>query len=293
MKRLTRRHFLGTTSAALGTLSLPTRVAKALNPPSPPSDLTLWYEKPAAQWIDALPIGNGRLGAMVFGGGEDGAPHKELLQLNEDTLWSGQPRNGNNPEAPKYLPQVRAAVLEQQNYHLADQLCHKMQGLFAESYQPLGNLRLELTHPTPPTDYRRQLDLDTAIATTTYEVAGVQFQREAFVSTADQAIVLRVTASKPHQLNATLTLDSPLQKSVTALPNNRLQLTGKAAAHIAGAGHPHSEQPVTLSDALGEGMYFASILQLNTEGGTATASPAGLTIAKATSITILITAGTG
>ena len=293
MKRLTRRHFLGTTSAALGTLSLPTRVAKALNPPSPPSDLTLWYEKPAAQWIDALPIGNGRLGAMVFGGGEDGAPHKELLQLNEDTLWSGQPRNGNNPQAPKYLPQVRAAVLEQQNYHLADQLCHKMQGLFAESYQPLGNLRLELTHPTPPTDYRRQLDLDTAIATTTYEVAGVQFQREAFVSTADQAIVLRVTASKPHQLNATLTLDSPLQKSVTALPNNRLQLTGKAAAHIAGAGHPHSEQPVTLSDALGEGMYFASILQLNTEGGTATASPTGLTIAKATSITILITAGTG
>jgi alpha-L-fucosidase 2 len=293
MKRLTRRRFLGATSAALGTLSLPTRFAKALNPPAPPSDLALWYEKPAAQWIDALPIGNGRLGAMVYGGGEDSVPHKELLQFNEDTLWSGQPRDGNNSEAPKYLPQVRAAVLEEQNYHLADQLCHKMQGLFAESYQPLGNLRLELTHPTTPQNYRRQLDLDTAIATTTYEVAGVQFHREAFVSAPGQAIVLRVTASKPHQLNATLTLDSPLQKSVSTLPNNRLQLTGKAAAHIAGAGHPNSEQPVTLSDAPGEGMYFASILQLNTEGGTVTTNATSLTIASGTSFTILITAATG
>ncbi len=293
MSRFTRRRFLGTTSAALGTLSLPTRLAKALDPPASSSDLTLWYEKPAAQWIDALPIGNGRLGAMVFGGGEDGAPHKELLQYNEDTLWSGQPRDGNNPDAKNHLAAVRAAVLEKQDYHLADQICHKMQGLFAESYQPLGNLRLELTHSAPTQNYRRQLDLDTAIATTTYEVAGVHFQREAFVSAAGQAIILRITASKPHQLNATLTLDSPLQKSVTTLPNNRLQLTGKAAAHIAGAGHPHSEQPVTLSDAPGEGMYFASILQLQLEDGTATANSTSITIANATSLTILITAATG
>jgi alpha-L-fucosidase 2 len=297
MKRLTRRRFLGTTSVILGNLSLPTRFATAMDSPdaSAPSDLTLWYDKPAAQWIDALPICNGRLGAMVFGGGEDAAPNKELLQFNEDTLWSGQPRDGNNPDAKNHLAAIRAAVLEQQDYHLADQLCHKMQGLFAESYQPCGNLRLELTHSTPSTNYRRQLDLDTAIASTTYEVAGVQFQREAFVSAPDQALILRVTASKPHQLHATLTLDSPLQKAVTALPNNRLKLTGKAAAHIAGAGHPHSEQPVTLSDEPGAGMYFASIIELNIEEGTATATtnPAAITIANATSFTILLTAATG
>src|SRR3984885_7882014 len=293
MSRFTRRRFLGTTSAALGSLSPPTRLAKALNPPALPNDLTLWYEKPAAQWIDALPIGNGRLGAMVFGGGEDGAPHKELLQFNEDTLWSGQPRAGNNPDAKNHLVAVHAAVLEKQDYHLADQICHKMQGLFAESYQPLGNLRLELTLSAPTQNYRRQLDLDTAIATTTYEAAGVQFQREAFVSAPAQAIVLRVTAAKPHQLNATLTVDSPLQKSVTILPNNRLQLTGKAAAHIAGAGHPNSEQPVTLSDVPGEGMYFASLLQLQLEDGTATADSTSIKIANATSFTILITAATG
>jgi alpha-L-fucosidase 2 len=297
MSRFTRRRFLGTTSAVLGNLSLPTRLAGALDKPatSVPSDLTLWYDKPAAQWIDALPIGNGRLGAMVFGGGEDSAFNKELLQFNEDTLWSGQPRDGNNSDAKNYLAPIRAAVLEQQNYHLADQLCHKMQGLFAESYQPCGNLRLELTHSASSSNYRRQLDLDTAIVTTTYEVDGVQFQREAFVSAPDQALILRITASKPHQLHAVLAFDSPLQKAITALPNNRLQLTGKAAAHIAGAGHPNSENPATFSDEPGAGMYFATILQLNVEGGKATAatSPAGITVAGATSFTVLLTAATG
>src|SRR6202012_1908353 len=114
--------------------------------------------------------------------------------------------------------------------------------------QPCGNLRLGLTHSAPATNYRLQLDLDTAITPPTYEGDGVKFRREAFVSAPDQVLILRISESRPHQLNATLTLDSPLQKAVSALPNNRLQLTGKAAAHIAGAGHPHSEQPVTLSD---------------------------------------------
>ncbi|MGD0444657.1 MAG: glycoside hydrolase family 95 protein [Edaphobacter sp.] len=294
MKRLTRRSFLGTTSALLGDLSLPTRLASALDKPASASnDLTLWYEKPAAQWIDALPIGNGRLGAMVYGGGEDGAFNKELLQFNEDTLWSGQPRDGNNLGAKNHLADIRNAILEKQDYHLADQLCSKMQGLFAEAYQPLGNLRLELTHSDPSQNYRRQLDLDTAVATTTYEVAGVQFHREAFVSAPDQTLVLRVTASKPRQLNGVFTLDSPLQKSVTTLANNRLQLTGKAAAHIAGAGHPNSEQPITLSDEPGAGMYFASVLQLNVEGGTTTENSTTITITNATSFTVLLTAATG
>src|SRR5271163_292075 len=221
MSRPTRRRFLGTTSALLGDISLPARLARALNEPAASSDLTLWYEKPAAQWIDALPIGNGRLGAMVFGGGEDGAFNKELLQFNEDTLWSGQPRDGNNRDAKNHLAAIRAAVLEQQDYHLADQLCRKMQGLFAESYQPLGNLRLDLSHSGPSKNFRRQLDLDTACVTTSYEVEGVQFQREAFVSAPDQVLVLRVTASKPHQIYGVLTLDGPLQKTVMTLANNR------------------------------------------------------------------------
>lgn len=232
---------------------------------------------------------------MVFGGGEDGAFHKELLQFNEDTLWSGHPRDGNNPDAKNYLSAIRAAVLQQQDYHLADQLAREMQGLFAEAYQPLGNLRLELTHSPLVKNYRRLLDLDTACVTTSYEVAGVEFRREAFVSAPDQILVLRVTANKPHQISGTLTLDGPLQKSVTALANNRLLLTGKAAAHIAGAGHPNSKQPVTLSDELGAGMYFASIAEVRAEGGRvmATANPSAITITNANSFTVLVTAATG
>lgn len=296
MTRSTRRSFLGTSSAFLGGLSLSKRgLAETLKRPAAvaPGDLTLWYEKPAAQWVDALPVGNGRLGAMVFGGGEDGAWNKELLQFNEDTLWSGQPRDGNNPDAKNHLAAIRSAVLEQQNYHLADQLCKKMQGLFAESYQPLGNLRLEFAHTGTVSRYRRQLDLDTACATTSYEVGGVRFEREVFVSAPDQVLVLRVTASKPRQLSGTISLDGLLQKSVSVLPGNRLLLTGKAAAHIAGAGHPGSEEPVTLSDEPGAGMYFASVLHVQAEGGTATANAASISIAKATSLTILLTAATG
>ncbi|WP_348269906.1 glycoside hydrolase family 95 protein [Edaphobacter paludis] len=296
MSRFTRRSFLGTTSAVLGDLSLSKRLgfAESLkSASSEPSDLTLWYEKPAAQWVDALPIGNGRLGAMVYGGGEDGDFSKELLQFNEDTLWSGQPRDGNNLDAKNHLAAVRRAVLEQKDYHLADKICQKMQGLFAEAYQPLGNLRVDLAHSGSATNYRRQLDLDTACATTSYEVSGVRFQREAFVSAPDQVLILRVTASKAHQLNGTISLDGPLQKAVTALPGNRVLLTGKAAAHIAGAGHPHSEKPVTLSDDPGAGMYFASALQLQVQGGTAKADADRITITNATSFTILLTAATG
>ena len=295
MSRFTRRRFLETTSALLGNVLLRTGLAEALNEPAAGNDLVLWYEKPASQWIDALPIGNGRLGAMVFGGGEDGAFNKELLQFNEDTLWSGQPRDGNNRDAKNHLAAIRAAVLEQQDYHLADQLCRKMQGLFAESYQPLGNLRLEMTHAGACKNFRRQLDLDTACVTASYEVDGVRFQREAFVSAPDQVLVLRVTASKPHQIGGVLTLDGPLQKTVKALADNRLLLTGKAAAHIAGAGHPNSEQPVTLSDEPGAGMYFAAIVEVQVEGGSvkAGADPAGITVANATSFTVMVTAATG
>src|SRR6202453_4953901 len=152
MGRFTRRRFLLTATAAAATRSLATRLGLAQAPENEAGDLKLWYTKPASQWVDALPIGNGRLGAMVFGGGAidpidpainpkdpkaDQAagpvptdPAKETLQLSEDTLWSGHPVDGNNLDAKNYLPEVRRAVLEQKDFHLADQLCRKMQGLF-------------------------------------------------------------------------------------------------------------------------------------------------------------------
>lgn len=296
MGRFTRRSFLAA-SAAPGAFAISQRLglSKTLGQGAAPSssDLTLWYDKPAAQWVDALPIGNGRLGAMVFGGSEDGSPSKELLQINEDTLWSGKPRDGNNPDAKNHLPEVRRAVLEQQDYHLADRICHKMQGLFAEAYQPLGNLKLDFTHAGSASGYRRELDLDTATTKTRYEVGDVQFEREAFVSRPDQIVIVRVSASKPHQLNCTVSLDGPLKKSVQVLSSDRLLFTGKAPSHVAGAGHPGSEKPVTFSDEPGEGMYFATVMEVRVEGGTSKAAADTLVIKDATAFTIVLSAATG
>jgi alpha-L-fucosidase 2 len=302
MNRWTRRSFLVNTSATLGALSLTKAqtLAKAPSDTAPPAsgELTLWYEKPAPQWVDALPIGNGHLGAMVYGGGEDGSPENETLQLNHDTLWSGQPRDGNNLDAKNYLADIRRAVLEEQDYHHADDLCKKMQGLFAEAYQPLGNLRVQFTHEGPLSNYRRELDLDAACARTHYTVGGVRFEREAFSSAPAQAIVFRATASRPGQLHCTISLDSLLQKSVKAVSSRRLLLTGKAPSHVAGAGHPGSEKPIRYSDVPGEGMYFASVLDVRTEGGKsriATDPTRGdsLVITGATAVTIVLTAATG
>ena len=311
MGRFTRRRFLVTASAVAATRPLAKRLGLAQAPENEAGDLKLWYTKPASQWVDALPIGNGRLGAMVFGGGAidpidpkdpkaDHAagpvptdPAKETLQLNEDTLWSGLPVDGNNLDAKNYLPAVRRAVLEQKDYHLADQLCRKMQGLFAEAYQPIGSLHVDCTHTGPVTDYRRELDLASAVATTHYRVADVEFERAAFSSAPDQAIVLRISASKPGQLNATLWMDGPLVKAVQAVGGNRLLLTGKAAKHIAGAGHPGSENPVVLSDVPGEGMYYAAVLQVNAEGGHVSAHADRLVVNGATAITVVLTTATG
>ena len=123
-----------------------------------PSGFVLWYKKPAILWSDALPIGNGRLGAMVFGGVQ-----AERLQLNEDTLWSGAPRDWNNPDAKSHLAEVRRLVLEQEDYVAADAVCKRMQGPYNESYLTLGNLAVRMEHPPDVDSYRRELDLDTGI----------------------------------------------------------------------------------------------------------------------------------
>jgi alpha-L-fucosidase 2 len=257
------------------------------------TDLALWYDRPADKWIDALPLGNGRLGAMVRGGGENGAVNQEMLALNHDTLWSGKPRDGNNPDAKQHIAAIRRAVLERQDYHLADELCKKMQGRFAESYQPLGNLRITLAHDDLSTAYRRELDLDSACTRTEYGVGPVRFAREAFVSAPDQVIVLRLTASAPQALSCTITLDSLLQKSASALGENRLLLTGKAAAHIGGNGRPITPAAVRLSEKAGEGMFFAAALQATHEDGNCTPVDGSLLVTNATRVTVLITATTG
>jgi alpha-L-fucosidase 2 len=278
---------------------------------SPLADgLKLRYFQPAQQWVDALPIGNGRLGAMVYGGGAItpvhlDAPHvdpvdqavptdpaRETLQLNEDTLWSGFPKDGNNPDAKNHLADVRRAVLVEGDYHKADSFCREMQGLFAEAYQPVGNLHVDLVHGEV-TGYSRELDLANAVAETRYSAEGVDYVRTAFASAPAHAIVLRLEASKAGALNGAIWLDGSLVKSIEVRGTNRISIGGKAPLHIAGAGHPGSETPVVLSAAPGEGMFFAAVLQADARGGRIIARGNKLMIEDATSCTIVLTMATG
>jgi len=248
--------------------------------------LTLWYTQPATTWTEALPVGNGRLGAMVFGG-----VTTERLQLNEDTLWSGHPKDCDNPAALPYLPLVREAVFAR-DYARADELIKSMQGPFNQSYQPLGDLYLEFGAPDcDPAQaysgdlltYRRSLDLDTALAETTYSVSGVTFTRQVFASAPDNTIVVRLTCDQPGTLNLTIRMDSPLHHQITTWGNSLL-LHGKAPQHVEPS-YLQSENPVVYGE---QGLTFAALLNARVTGGTTTAKDNRLHIAGADEVILLL-----
>ena len=165
----------------------------------------LFYLQPAQKWDEALPIGNGRLGGMVFGG----VP-AERIQLNEDTFWSGGPYDPIHEEALQHLPQVRQ-LLWQGRYKEAQELAdQRLMGRprHLQAYQPLGDLRLVLDGHDRPTDYRRELDLDGAVVRVRYRIGETTFTREVFSSAPDQVIVVRLTADGPEKLRLLVALDS-------------------------------------------------------------------------------------
>ena len=185
--------------------------------------LLLWYDKPAGEWTDALPIGNGRLGAMVFGG-----PASEQLQLNEDTLYAGSPYDPNNPEALNALPEARRLIFEGKYKEAHDLVGAKMmaQPIKQMPYEPVGDLRLSFPGHDNVTDYRRQLDLDTAVTTISYKVGAITFKRQMFASPVDQVIVLTLIAGQPKQLNFTATFETPQQATVSTADNQTLVMRG-------------------------------------------------------------------
>lgn len=319
MKHISRRRFLANSLAAApvtaGALALGKSLYAVDAVPEQDDAMKLWYAQPASQWVEALPIGNGHLGAMVFGGGAvtprtakgtmmDCAdepvamdPAKETLTLNADTLWSGRSFDGNHRGAQEFLAPIRKAVLEQQDYHLADKLCKNMQGLFAEAFQTAGVLHVDCEHPGAVSGYRRELDLDSAVVQTSYSAGEVDFKRTVFASAPDGVIVLRIAANKPGALTAIVWLDGALMRSVTASAKSaaegRLVLEGKAPSHVPGAGHPDNDSGIRFSDTVGEGMYFAVAMQASVEGGKIHADSDRLRVENATTLTIVLTAATG
>ena len=234
---------------------------------------TLWYRQPAREWVEALPVGNGRLGAMVFGGVEE-----ERLQLNEDTIWSGGPYDPANPAALEAYPKIRELIFAGKQKE-AEELVSKSGmaiPLNQAAYSTLGNLTLAFADRSPVTEYRRSLDVDQAVATTTFKRRGVTFTREVFSTAADQVIVVRLTADQPGQIHFTLGMNTPHNPADVTASGKRLKLTGTS--------NRHKDKPGQVS--------FESLVEVQNEGGTVTADPSSLTVTNADTVTLLLSCGT-
>lgn len=252
----------------------------------------LWYKQPAKTWTEALPVGNGRLGAMIFGN-----PSEELIQLNESTLWSGGPVPATiNPDASNYLPQIRDVLLKDEDYEKATPLAKKMQGLYTESYMPLGDLIInQQFRDTLITSYYRDLDIKKAVSTTRFVIDGTEYTRQIFSSAPDQVIVIRVTANKSKQLNFTVSAKSILHYRMEVNGKNELVMKGKAPAHADPSYYNKNKIPVIWEDTTGtncSGMRYELIVKAINKDGTVKADTSGLQVHDATEVVLLVSAAT-
>ena len=272
----------------------------AVSVPSAAQDHRLWYSRPATQWVEALPIGNSHLGAMVYGGTD-----VEELKLNEETFWSGSPHNNNSTESLQYLPQVRQLIFEgreEEAQQLIDQ--HFIKGPHGMRFLPLCSVRLQLGH-THVADYRRELSLGDALATTRYRCDGVAYERTAFASLADPVIIVRLKADKPGALSFKVGLEGQTAPSNLPLLGEALsaadsiaspsggRLEGADVGGEAGAGSPSLTLTVQGAEHEGvkAGLTAECRLEVETDGEVQQGDSV-LCIAHATTATLYIAAAT-
>jgi alpha-L-fucosidase 2 len=244
------------------------RVATKFNDSGPASATTIWSRSPAAQWDHAFPIGNGRLGGMLFG-----TVNRERLQLNEETLWMGGPEERDNSEALVHLSEVRRLLFAGQPreaYALAERKLMARRGRL-DSYQTLGDLRLNFDHEGAITEYRRELDLDAAIARVHYTNAGVRYTREVFASHPDQVIVVRLTADRPGALSFSAWIDRAQDARTDIAGTDRLNLIGRLG---------------------GNGLAFQASVKVIPDGGTIETFPERIFVEHATAATLIVAAAT-
>ncbi|HVT48190.1 MAG TPA: glycoside hydrolase family 95 protein [Vicinamibacterales bacterium] len=265
---------------------------------APTSPLTLWYRRPAsdhppvvpepekpsdaatAEWVRALPVGNGRIGAMVFGG----VIH-ERLQLNEDTLWAGRPYDPVNPAAHDALPQVRQLIADARYRDAARLVDERVLSTPPRQmpYETIGSLYLTFPDTASVANYRRDLDLDTAIARTSYTTGGTTFTRQVFASPVDQVIVVRLTATRPGQIAFRASMATPLHATVTAGPEGTIVMAG---VNGDGAGKTADGQPLTGA------LTFQTRVRVLADGGQTTANGDTVSVSGANAATLLIAAAT-
>lgn len=251
----------------------------------PDETLRVWFDEPASEWEEALPIANGQLAAMVFGG-----VSREHLSLNEATLWSGGPSNWNNPDALQALPQIQAA-LAAGRYDLANEVyALRMQGPYTQSYLPMGDIELRFDHAdSSVAAYHRELDLREAVVRTSYEIGPNRFTREVFASNPDRAIVMKLESGTPGALTFELTGSSQLPHSVRVDGDDWI-LAGRAPIHADPAYLGDTPNAIRYSDD--EGMEFEMRVRINANGGIVESTDSTITIDGANDATIFVVAGT-
>lgn len=236
----------------------------------PDSSVVLWYQQPAREWLEALPFGNGRLGGTVFGD-----VSQERIQLNEDTIWTGQPYDPSNPGAPQAIRKARQLVFDGKQKEAEEVIEGSAMGLPPTMgvFQTLGSLMLDFPKSTSVVDnYCRSLDLDTAIATTTFTRDGINYTREVFASEPDQVVVVKLTADKPQRISFSARMITPMRDTQVDLEEGMLTLSGQGG---------------DLRDMEGE-IRFKSYVKVLNEGGTVFAEGERIKVENADSVTLLV-----
>ncbi len=279
-RRWTRRRFLRNAAISGAVLAQRRRVeAWTARAPEASAGPVLFFDQPAAAWPDALPVGNGRLGAMVFGN-----PAHERLQLNEETVWDGERRDRSNPQASR-TPEVRALLMAGKVHEAEALAAEVMMGVPVRLpvYQTLGDLWLDFEDvPTQISDYRLELDLDRALVTTTFRAGGAHWKREVFSSAPRNVMVARLESSAPMSL--TVRLDRPANSQTEAAGNDRLVMTGAA--------RPVNPTTDPLRQERQVGVAFRAEVEAIAEGGVIRAEGNTLRMEKARAVTLLIAAAT-
>jgi alpha-L-fucosidase 2 len=269
-------------SSAMGGLVLKHRAELTGAAKAPSERLSsLWYRQPAATWNEALPIGNGRLGAMVFGGIQE-----EHLQINEDTLWSGKPHSYAVEGAAEHLPEVRRLLFEGKEAEAAKLAGQFFMGdpVFQQAYQPLGDLNLIFQGHDKVADYRRDLDVNTGVVRSRYRIGGATYTRSSFISAPDRVLVVRLEVDRPGRLNFEAELSSPHRHEVVRDGSNRLKMAG----HWLGEGKGQA----LIAAVEGSGIRFEAGLSAELEGGTIAINEAHMRVRDATCVTLRFAAAT-
>jgi len=237
------------------------------------SYLKLWYLRPAKQWVEALPVGNGRLGAMVYGD-----PLKEVIQLNENTVWAGQPNRNDNPDAKEALPEVRKLIFEGKYKEAQDLVNEKIISKTSHgmAYQTVGNLKLNFPGHENYSSYIRELDLENAVVSSHYELNGIKYTTKVISSFPDQVIVVRISADKPGSVAFSASMDRPSKVVLSTKGNDELVLSGITGDF----------------EKVKGGVKFEVIAKIITTGGNVSPNDSVLTVTGANDATIYISIGT-